>query len=98
MKEEEIRASIDGHRARNLELRKTLGEYGVNFGTVRKVDINFFAPDGDAAAQIAHQMYARGYLVRVISRCETESKKWNIEVEAQITPDQVLGEQFTEDL
>jgi len=66
----------------------------------RPVDVHFWAWDQTDAANLARELYRRGYLVTVIARADAEQDEecWNVEAGAKIAPQNVLSDEFTEDL
>ncbi len=100
MTEEEIQAEISRHRSRNAQLRQVLNEKRVLLAEQRPIDIHFWAWDQTVAAILARGLYRRGYLVTVIARADVGQgeERWNVEAGANIAPEKVLSDDFTEDL
>jgi len=100
MTEEEIQSTISRHRSRNAELRQVLTAKRVSLTHERPVDVHFWAGDQSDAAVLARELYRRGYLVTVIARAaaEQDEERWNVEAGANIAPQKVLSDEFTEEL
>ena len=100
MTEEEIQDEISRHRSRNAQLRQVLTEKRVSLAEQRPIDIHFWAWDQTVAAILGRELYSHGYLVTVIARADAGQgeQRWNIEAGANIAPEKVLSDDFTEDL
>ena len=98
MTEKRIQESIAGHRQRNVMLRQVLSEKKVNLSEQRPIDVQFWAWSQQDAALLARELYKKGFLVKHISPSPEpgDEKLWSIEAGAQVIPEEILGDEFTE--
>lgn len=98
MTEDEILESIAGHRQRNTQLRQVLSDKQVNLSEQRPTEVHFWAWSERDAAVLAQELYKKGFLVKHISPSPEpgDEKLWSIEAGAQVIPEEILGDEFTE--
>ena len=97
--DDEIRAEIAEHRARNVELRQVLISEGIELTKKRPFDVHFFADGQHDAALLARELFRERFLVKLLSASEeTEERCWTVEAIAEVRPDEILGDRLTEHL
>ena len=98
MTEDQILESIAGHRQRNIQLRQALSDKKVNLSEQRPTDVHFYAWSQSDAAVLARELFKKGFLVKVLSPSPEpgDEELWNIEAGAQVVPEEILGDEFTE--
>jgi len=100
MTEDQFAEAMAGHRRRNAELKDTLSENGVDLLHRRPIDVHFWAWSQRDAAILGRELYRKGFLVKTIarSRIAGDEESWSVEAGALIVPEEILGEEFTDDM
>ncbi len=85
MDESTIEELIQGHVARNRELKNLLPEKGVDLVETRIVELHFWASDEKAANDLALALDLIGYPAAKPSR-SNDSDLWNVESQVEASP------------
>ena len=91
---------LEGHLNRNARLLDDLSARGVSLDEARSVELHFWATGQANAAQLAHELYKKGYIVLCLAPAEAghQAARWNIEAGAKLSPIQVADETLVRDL
>jgi len=95
--ESKIQALIDGHTARNRELKNLISSKGVALDDRRLIDLHFWAMNERAAENLATALNQAGYPVTVKSKVEG-CDQWNVESQIETSPIAVTAQFFVESL
>lgn len=97
--DDEIQSAIAAHRTRNAELRERLMQNGVGLAERRPVDVHFWANDQHDAALLGRELFKKGFLIKLLAPThDADDSRWNVEAGALVPPEQILGDQLTEQL
>lgn len=97
MDESKIKELIQGHIARNRELKNLLAEKGIDLVETRIVDLHFWASNEKAANDLALALDLIGYPTTKTSR-SNGSDLWNVESQVEASPLAVTDRFFVERL
>jgi hypothetical protein len=98
MSEQSVQSSVAAHEARNRELTKVFLGHGADLSCPRTIDLHFWAPDQQAAEDLAEALNLRG-LQDAFCKAPADSEKlWNVEAHATASVTQVTDRSFVEDL
>ena len=77
-----------------------LSARGVPLDEARNVELHFWAAGQANAAQLALELYKKGYLVLCLAPAQAANNvgRWNIEAGAKLNPKQVADETLVKDL
>jgi regulator of RNase E activity RraB len=92
-----VMKAINGHRERNLSLRKDFEQKGVNLDEPRSIEFHFWAWTQRDAAVVAKALYKMGFFVTLIAPAPTDgdAERWSVETGAKIPLTQALGDDLT---
>ena len=97
MDESKIQKSIEGHLARNRELKKLIANKGVDPEKKRIIDLHFWASSEGAANDLALALKDAGHGAASRGRVDG-SDLWNVETQVEASPLAVTTPFFVERL
>lgn len=91
---------LQGHKSRNIELLADLRAKNIPLDQPRSVELHFWANGQANAAQLALELYKQGYIVLRLAPASVneDPQRWNIEVGAKLSPDQLADKVLIKNL
>jgi len=84
--QKDIEEAIRGHRARNVELLKTVAESGVDLQEPRSIDCFFWSGTEEGARSLAMELSREGYRQVAISPPNERTDLWSVQGQTTTTP------------
>jgi regulator of RNase E activity RraB len=94
----DVESIIEGHRARNRELLKSIASKGADPNLPRNIDLHFWTFSEDGARSLCTALEARGYSPVRRNRAVADLSLWNVETSIHASPASVAALAFVEDL
>ncbi|HUS18436.1 MAG TPA: ribonuclease E inhibitor RraB [Terriglobales bacterium] len=94
-KRKKVTEAVDGHNARNRELKKSLLSKGVDLDEPCKCDFHFWANTQEGGSRLMKYLCFHFFEPEVLSP-SLQPPDWNIELSHRIPPAVVLEERFTQ--
>jgi regulator of RNase E activity RraB len=100
MTKSEIRKAIEGHNARNEELRYSLAKDAVDLKMQREIDFHFWVGSKEKADLLTAALAKHGFQVKASRRSVTADKRlpWNLELGLRQSIELTLRQELTDEL